>query len=210
MDDELETYKFWRIRRTIMQLCHDRGYEVTQVELDQTLHQFKEIFGDKPSENRPSRSHLGISVQHSDDPADQLFVFFPDEPKVGLKIIKNYCNRMQQENIYHAILVVQSGLTPSAKQALIDLAPKYFIEQFLESELLINITDHELVPEHIVMTPDEKQELLERYKIKENMLMRIQTTDPMARYLGLKRGQVVKIIRSSETAGRYISYRLVY
>ena len=54
----------------MMQLCHDRGYLVTQVavaipilelsfpcqdELDQTLEQFKEQFGDKPSERRPAR-----------------------------------------------------------------------------------------------------------------------------------------------------------
>lgn len=32
----------------IPQLCHDRGYLVTQDELDQTLEQFKEQFGDKP------------------------------------------------------------------------------------------------------------------------------------------------------------------
>lgn len=31
-----------------LQLCHDRGYLVTQDELDQTLEQFKEQFGDKP------------------------------------------------------------------------------------------------------------------------------------------------------------------
>lgn len=33
-----------------------------------------------------------------------------------------------------------------------------------------------------------------RYKLKENMLMRIQAGDPVARYFGLKRGQVDEII----------------
>lgn len=232
MDDDAETYKLWRIRKTVMQLSHDRGYLVTQDELDQTLEQFKEQFGDKPrsaawlqfppafphtitcvssffSEKRPARSDLIVLVAHNDDPTDQMFVFFPDEPKIGIKTIKTYCTRMQEENIHRAIVVVQAGMTPSAKQSLVDMAPKYILEQFLESELLINITEHELVPEHVVMTPEEKQELLARYKLKENMLMRIQAGDPVARYFGLKRGQVVKIIRPSETAGRYISYRLV-
>ena len=163
-------------------------------------------FVDKPSERRPARSDLVVLVAHNDDPTDQMFVFFPDDPKIG---IKTYCTRMQEENITRAIIVVQQGMTPSAKQSLVDMQPKYILEQFLESELLINITEHELVPEHVVMTTEEKQELLTRYKLKDNQLMRIQQGDPVARYFGLKRGQVVKIIRSSETAQRYISYRLV-
>ncbi|XP_046545567.1 DNA-directed RNA polymerases I, II, and III subunit RPABC1 [Haliotis rubra] len=209
MDDEQETYKLWRIRKTIMQLCHDRGYLVTQDELDQTLDEFKAQFGDKPSERKPGRSDLIVLVAHNDDPTDQMFVFFPEEPKVGIKTIKTYCQRMQEENITRAIIVVQAGMTPSAKQALVEMAPKYILEQFREAELLINITEHMLVPEHVVMTPEEKSELLARYKLKDSQIPRIQQGDPVARYFGLKRGQVVKIIRPSETAGRYVSYRLV-
>ncbi|XP_065834812.1 DNA-directed RNA polymerases I, II, and III subunit RPABC1-like [Oscarella lobularis] len=203
MADEAEIYKFWRIRKTVMQMCHDRGYLVVQHELNQTVEQFKAQY---PA---PTRPDLSILVAHLDDPTEQMFVFFPEEPKVGIKTIKTYVQRMQDESISRAIIVVQVGMSPSAKQALTDMAPKYTLEYFEETELLVNITDHELVPQHVVMTNDEKKDLLEKYKLKDHQLPRMQQSDPVARYFGLKRGQVVKIIRSSETAGRYVTYRLV-
>ena len=85
-------------------------FQVTQDELDQTIEGFKQQFGDKPSEKQPARSELIILVAHNDDPTDQMFVFFPDDIKIGIKTIRTYCKRMQEENITRAIIVVQLGM----------------------------------------------------------------------------------------------------
>ena len=81
---------------------------------------------------------------------------------------------------------------------------------FIQDELLVNITKHELVPKHMVLTDAEKSELLKRYRAKAEQLPKIQCQDAVARYFGVRKGQVMKIIRPSETAGRYVTYRIAY
>jgi len=82
------------------------------------------------------------------------------------------------------------------------------LETFQLDDLQVNITHHCLVPQHSVLNGEEKLELLKRYRIQEHQLPKIQVSDPVARYFGVSRGDVMKICRVSETAGRYITYRV--
>lgn len=199
-----EASRMYRVRKTCYKMLNKRGYIVPEAELSMTTDDFRNKFGDSPS-----RETLTILVEKTDDSTEQLFVFFPEEDKVGVKPIKTYCERMKSEQVLKAIIVVKVNLTPFAKQAIREMSLRgYKVEYFRDAELLVDITEHKLVPEHVLLSPQQKQELLARYRLKETQLPKIQLADPVARYLGLKVGEVVKIVRPSETAGRYITYRI--
>ena len=116
---------------------------------------------------------------------------------------------IQERSISRGIVIVKEKITAFASKALERVNQQLTIECFHQNELMINITRHQLVPRHVVMTDTDKKSLLKQYSLKESQLPRMQKADPVARYFGLDRGQVVKIIRPSETAGRYVTYRLV-
>ena len=71
------------------------------------------------------------------------------------------------------------------------------------------ILDHELVPKHILLTKEEKRQLLEQLKIRPEQLPWIRASDPVAKLIGAKPGDKVKIIRKSLTAGETVAYRFV-
>lgn len=134
-----------------------------------------------------------------------IFVEFTSEPAIGIKHLRTFAQFLNEKHFYSGIFISGAPVTTSALKQTANLP--ITIEVFQEQDLLVNITKHELVPKHILLSPEEKKALLERYRLKETQLPRIRVEDPVAKYLGLRRGNVVKIIRKSETAGRYASYR---
>jgi len=73
----------------------------------------------------------------------------------------------------------------------------------------VDISKHVLVPKHEVINEREANKLLNEYHIGVEQLPRITTNDPMVKALNAKPGDIIKITRSSETAGTILYYRYV-
>ena len=62
----------------------------------------------------------------------------------------------------------------------------------------------------IILNNDtEKNEVLEKYQTTVNKLPKIYTTDPMAKYYDMKKGDLIKVIRNDPEVGLSIAYKLV-
>ena len=77
------------------------------------------------------------------------------------------------------------------------------------NDLTFKLLDHESVPNHEIIGPEEVAELLESYSIEKEQLPKIRIDDPIVLEIGAKIGDVVKITRKSQTADVAYYYRLV-
>jgi DNA-directed RNA polymerase subunit H len=73
---------------------------------------------------------------------------------------------------------------------------------------MVDESQHELVPEHTVLTDDEVEDVLEEYEITQTDLPKIKRTDP-ALPDNAEEGDVIEIERDSRTTETAIVYRMV-
>ena len=70
----------------------------------------------------------------------------------------------------------------------------------------IDVLLHDLVPQHILLTKKETQDLMDKYQITVIDLPQIFEKDPIAIAIGAKEGDIIKIIRESKTTVKSIDY----
>jgi DNA-directed RNA polymerase subunit H (RpoH/RPB5) len=85
---------------------------------------------------------------------------------------------------------------------------KRFVQVYGLENHLINISKHVFVPKHIILNDEEIEEVCSKYNIKKNNFHRILSQDPMAKFLGLRLGQVVKVNSSNPIVGYTPSYKV--
>ncbi|GAB7094362.1 DNA-directed RNA polymerase subunit H [Halolamina litorea] len=73
---------------------------------------------------------------------------------------------------------------------------------------MVDVSQHELVPEHTLLDEPEIEEVLEEYQVKKTNLPKIKRRDP-ALPKEAEPGDVVRIERDSRTTDTAVVYRLV-
>ena len=162
---------------------------------------------------------LNIKVKHNINNEIAILYFYNYRDKLKKEDINNIIEDVKSDiddkNNYNLVLIIKEKPHSLILKRIDTINNseennyKLNIQLFYYNELVINITKHERVPQHIVLNDNQKSDLLKTYKIDETKLPQYNITDPVVKYYGLKHGDVFKIIRKSKTAGNSITYRIV-
>jgi len=128
-----------------------------------------------------------------------------EERVVGIAIVRDLFKEMEETESQRGMLVGGNRFTPAAKK----YAKVSRIELVEGNYASFDLFEHDLVPKHIIAEQSEVDLVLTHYKIEKTQLPRMYVSDPAARVLGARGGQVIRIERDSETAGNTFYYRLV-
>ena len=111
------------------------------------------------------------------------------------------------------LIIVKDDINDSIKNMLIHIwnNQKIFVSVISIKRLQYNILNHNLVPEHIIMTEEEKIDVKKRYNvIHDSKFPEISRFDPVSTLIGLRPGKLCKIIRPSKTSITTEFFRLCY
>ncbi|RYR28418.1 hypothetical protein Ahy_B01g052537 [Arachis hypogaea] len=84
--------------QTVMKMLRDRNYLVGDFKIKMSREDFRRKYGENMK-----REDLVINKSKKDNSSDQIYVFFPEEAKVGVKTLKTYTNQMNSNNFFSGL-----------------------------------------------------------------------------------------------------------
>jgi len=203
--NEQKLHRYWKIFQTTNELLYDRGYDILIA--GNNIANFDDFRREFAIDGDIVDNQTMNFVKQNSQTKKLMIVYFSNDESIGIKHITKIYEKMMIGKIQQCILIYPNTLTSSAKKYL-EKTQKVTIESFSEDDLIINITKHKMTPKHTVLQLEQIRELYSQSGLVDSQLPRIAVTDPIAKYYGMKRGDIVQITRKSETAGLYVTYRI--
>ena len=105
----------------------------------------------------------------------------------------------------------KSGKKIDLVKRLTEVVPEEKLRTYVMEFLGVGkkILEHDWVPKHRIMKPEEIEKLMVVQGIKKNQLPKVLDSDSVSMLLGARPGDVLEIIRVRETSGENKYYRVV-
>lgn len=136
-------------------------------------------------------------------------VVFSQKDKVLERDIQNILKFANENTYTNGVIVV--AMSPPSENVLrvVKSHAKDRVLFFHLRQLQFDITTHRMAMPHRILNEDEKQKMFEEYKVSnpENQLPWIDSQDTMIKFIGAIPGDVIEVLRHSDSAGQSLYYR---
>ena len=112
---------------------------------------------------------------------DRILVFFDRDSKCSASQLIEYVSEATNQWFTSCMIIIAGKITPSAEKTLKSLSAFMHIEVFNQQSLWFKVIDHQDVPHHEVISPQEVKELCKTYNIKPCHFPKIPACDPVAK-----------------------------
>lgn len=196
-----EKKDLYKVRQTVLEMIEDRGYVVPPHLTSITFEQFSIQYDQKT---------INFMVEDASK-AKKYYVYFHTDKSFGKNdmstIVDKIVKDVEDETVGIIMLLKDKESTSILKEKA---KPKYKNVELFEQRLMrFNPSKHVFVPKHVILTPEEEAEVVDRLQTPKSKFPKISATDVQARYLAMERGQMCKIIRVDPEVGLSINYRVV-
>lgn len=202
----------YRSRMTLLDILEERGYDVSK---------YRKFSPAEATAAATAFGSLSFKVSKKDDENKICDVRYANVTRQKLETFFDDIDDDDTENIEVIVMTSYTSVTDAMhsealkqymkmKESGEKERRKLRVSFFSIEMLVINPLKHVLVPKHEIVKPEFHKELLDSlYITSKSKMPEIKFhVDPIARCIGAVPGDIVKITRSSESAGESIIYRV--
>ena len=225
MTEIFKRYKYvFDSRKHLLEMLEDRGYEVDHLK-NYTTEDIKEIMVNHITgkfTTLPDVGPLDIFLEkNSGTPnAEKIYVKYRLDTKFkGTTSLTTQINEIYEKLLTTKdtliILNVQRvsmkiGVKDKVDEEYVNdlfIRKNYFVQVFGLENFLINVSRHQFVPKHTILSKQETIDVLSKYNCTNKNIPTIKRDDAQAKYIGLRIKQICKIDVENVSSGTTEKYR---
>ena len=199
-----QTHEVFVAQAHVVRMLRRRGFRVADAPWHTDYDAFMRLWATKAS-------HVALAIVGTRDDEPNVLVFWPFDEKVRVATIRDMLQTAREKGYRHVILVHSGVITPFAANHLVlekDHEVPVRVETFPIKCFQYDLMAHRLVPDAVVLGPEEEKAFLREKRVAKKELSKILTVDPVAKYLGMRPGQILRTERPAMEGYFYYHWRV--
>ena len=212
-------------RKHILEMLEDRGYNIDDLR-NYTEDEIKIMLNQHELSKFGTLSEVGpldilLEKNSGTNNAEKIYIKYRLEDRfksttsLNTQINEIFENTLTTKDTLIIIninrVLIKIGVKDKVDEEYVNhlyITKNYFVQLFGLENFLFNVSKHNLVPKHKILSINETSDLLKKYNCSIKNLPTIKRDDPQAKYIGLRPKQVCEITVNNITSGITKKYRL--